>query len=88
MGFGELYEGLSSGPLDLARLNPADLRSREAAPPRQSPHREARTHTRLFDHLGHCHRLHRGPKSSRLCTVSQMITFASDAISLCYLKQR
>src|SRR5712691_4042995 len=30
-GFGELYEGLSSGPLDLARLDPADLRSREAA---------------------------------------------------------
>ena len=90
-GFGELYEGLSSGPLDLARLDPADLRSRKAAPPRQSPHREARTHARLFGHLGHCQlgqRLHRARKSSLFCTVSQMLTFASDAISHCYLKQR
>ena len=51
-GFGELYEGLSSGPLDLARLDPADLRSREAAPPRQPPHGEARAHARLFGQLG------------------------------------
>jgi hypothetical protein len=52
-GFGELYEGLGNGPLDLARLDPADLRSREAAPPRQPPHREARAHARLSRHLGH-----------------------------------
>ena len=52
---GELYQRLSNGPLDLARLDPADLRSREAAPPRQPPHREPRTHTRLSDHLGHRH---------------------------------
>ena len=54
-GLGELYEGLSNGPLDLARLDPADLRSREAAPPRQPPHRETRTHARLSSHLGHRH---------------------------------
>ena len=47
----ELHERLSSGPLNLARLDPADLRSREAAPPRQTPHREARTHARLLGHL-------------------------------------
>jgi hypothetical protein len=51
-GFGELYERLSNGPLDLARLDPADLRSREAAPPRQPPHREALAHARLFCQLG------------------------------------
>jgi hypothetical protein len=51
---GELYEGLGDRPLDLARLNPADLRSRKAAPPRQPPHREASTHARLSRHLGHC----------------------------------
>ena len=50
---GELYERLGNGPLDLARLDPADLRSREAAPPRQPPHREPRTHARLSRHLGH-----------------------------------
>jgi hypothetical protein len=50
---GELYEGLSNGPLDLPRLDPADLRSRKAAPARQPPHREARTHARLSRHLGH-----------------------------------
>jgi hypothetical protein len=50
--FGEPYEGLSSGPLYLARLDPADLRSREATPPRQPPHREARTQACLFGHLG------------------------------------
>jgi hypothetical protein len=50
---GELYERLGDGPLDLARLDPADLRSREAAPPRQPPHREARTHARISRHLGH-----------------------------------
>jgi hypothetical protein len=50
-GFGELYQGLSNGPLDLARLDPADLRSRETAPPRQPPNGEARTHTRRFGHL-------------------------------------
>jgi hypothetical protein len=62
-GFGELYEGLSSGPLDLARLDPADLRSRKAAPPRQPPHGEARAHARLFGHLGQrvFLVLHRGP---------------------------
>jgi hypothetical protein len=52
-GFGELYEGLGNGPLDLARLDPADLRSREAAPPRQPPHREPCTYARLSRHLGH-----------------------------------
>src|SRR6266545_4847653 len=64
----ELYERLGSGPLDLARLDPADLRSREAAPPRQPPHREARARARLFGHPGHGHLgqclfliLHRGP---------------------------
>ena len=41
-GFGELYEGFGNGPLDLARLDPADLRSREAAPPGQ-PGREMTT---------------------------------------------
>lgn len=35
---GELYEGLRSGSLDLASLDSADLRSRETAPPCQSPH--------------------------------------------------
>jgi hypothetical protein len=30
---GELHERLGDGPLDLTRLDPADLRSREAAPP-------------------------------------------------------
>ena len=63
-GLGELYQGLSNGPLDLARLDPADLRGREAAPPRQPPHGETRAHARLFDHLGHSQlgpRLHRGP---------------------------
>ena len=44
-GFRELYQGLSNGPLDLARLDPADLRSRDTAPPRQVPHREATTVT-------------------------------------------
>ena len=52
-GFGELYEGLGGGPLDLALLDPADLRSREAAPPCQSTHREARPHARLLGHLAH-----------------------------------
>ncbi len=63
-GLGELYERLSSGPLDLARLDPADLRRREAAPPRQPPHGETRAHARLSGHLGHSHLgqcLHRGP---------------------------
>ncbi|MGB2953870.1 MAG: hypothetical protein WBB74_10855 [Gaiellaceae bacterium] len=63
-GFGELYERLSSRPLDLARLDPADLRSRKAAPPRQPPHRKTRTHARLFGHRGHSHlgqRLHHRP---------------------------
>ena len=50
---GELYQGLGNGPDDLARLDPADLRSREAAPPRQPPHRQARTQARLSRHLGH-----------------------------------
>ena len=50
---GELDERLRSGPLDLARLDPADLRSRQAAPPRQPPHRQARTHARFSRHLGH-----------------------------------
>ena len=54
-GLRQLHERLSSGPLDLARLDPADLRSRKAAPPRQPPHRESRTHPRLSDHLGHRH---------------------------------
>jgi hypothetical protein len=60
---GELYERLGDGPLDLARLDPADLRSREAAPPRQPPHRQARTLARLSRHLGHrlCLVLHRDP---------------------------
>src|SRR6266540_2780211 len=60
---GELYERLGNGPLDLARLDPADLRSREAAPPRQPPHRKARTHARLSRHLGHSLHLvsHRDP---------------------------
>jgi hypothetical protein len=49
---GEFYEGLGNGALDLARLDPADLRSREAAPPCQPPHREAGTHARLSRHLG------------------------------------
>ena len=44
-GLGELYQGLSNGPLDLARLDPADLRGREAAPPRQ-PRMERRARTR------------------------------------------
>jgi len=58
---GELYEGLGHGPLHLARLDPADLRSRKAAPPRQPPHRETRTQARLSRHLGHrlCLVLHR-----------------------------
>ena len=51
-GFGEPHESLGSGPLDLARLDPADLRSREATPPRQPPHGEARAHACLFGHLG------------------------------------
>ena len=90
-GFGELYERLSNGPLDLARLDPADLRSREAAPPRQPPHRKTRAHARLFGHLGHSHlgqRLHQDPSLAALCTVGQTLTFASDANSYCYLKQR
>ena len=80
-GLGELNQRLSNGPLDLAGLDPADLRSREAAPPRQPPHREARTHARLFDHLGHRHLrqrlfliLHRDAKPSCLCTVRQMLS--------------
>jgi hypothetical protein len=87
---GELYEGLGNGPLDLARLDPADLRSREAAPPRQPPHREARTHARLSRHLGHRLHLvlHRSPKSSRFCTVGQIPVFASDAINYRYPKKR
>jgi hypothetical protein len=32
--------------------------------------------------------LHSQPKFSRLCTVGQMLMFASDAISFCYLKER
>jgi hypothetical protein len=62
-GLGEPYERLSSGPLDLARLDPADLRRREAAPPRQRSHGETRAHARLSGYLGHSHldqRLHRG----------------------------
>ena len=38
-GLRESYERLSTGAFDVARLDPADLRSREAAPPRQFPHR-------------------------------------------------
>ena len=38
-GLRESYKRLSNGSFDLARLDPADLRSREAAPPRQLPHR-------------------------------------------------
>jgi hypothetical protein len=38
-GLRESYERLSNGSFNLARLDPADLRSREAAPPRQFPHR-------------------------------------------------
>jgi hypothetical protein len=89
-GFGELYERLSNGPLDLARLDPADLRSREAASPRQPPHGEARAHARAFGQLGQrlFLVLHRGPSLARLCTVGQMLMFASDAISFCYLKKR
>jgi hypothetical protein len=62
-GFGEPYEGLSSGLLDLARLDPADLRSREAAPPCQPPHGEVPAQARLFGHLGQrlFLVLHRGP---------------------------
>jgi hypothetical protein len=80
---GELYERLGNGPLDLARLDPADLRSREAAPPRQRSHREARMQARLSRHLGHRLYLvfHHDPKSSRFCTVGQMPVFASDAIA-------
>src|SRR6266511_3790067 len=87
---GELYERLSNGPLDLTRLDPADLRSREAAPPRQPPHRKARTHARLSRHLGHSLHLvsHRDHKSSRFCTVGQIPVFASDAISHRYPKNR
>ena len=87
---GELYERLGNGPLDLARLDPADLRSREAAPPRQPPHRKTRTHARLFRHLGHRRYLvlHRDPKSSRFCTFGQMPVFASDAINDRYSKKR
>jgi hypothetical protein len=87
---GELYEGLGNGPLDLTRLDPADLRSREAAPPRQPPHRKARTHARLSRHLGHrlYPILHRNPKSSRVCTVGQMLTFATGAITYRYLTRR
>jgi hypothetical protein len=87
-GFGELYQRLSSGPLDLARLDPADLRSREAASPRQPPHRKAGAHARPPSHPGHRRYpvLHRGPKFSRFCTVGQTAMFASDAISSCYLK--
>ena len=45
-GLGELYQGLSNGPLDLARLlDPADLRGREAAR-RASPRMERRARTR------------------------------------------
>ena len=94
-GFSELYEGLSSGSLDLARLDPADLRSREAAPPCQPPHGEARALARRFGHLGHGHLgqrlfliLRHAPSLADWCTVSQMLLFASVAISLCYLKQR
>jgi hypothetical protein len=39
---GELHQRLGDGPLDLARLDPADLRGREAAPPRQPPAFELR----------------------------------------------
>src|SRR5947208_15681622 len=87
---GELYKGLGDGPLDLARLDPADLRSRKAAPPRQPPHREARTHARLSRHLGHRLYLvlHRDPKSSRFCTVGQIPAFASDAIIYRYSKKQ
>ena len=53
---GQPYQRLGNRPLDLARLDPAHLRRREAAPPRQPPHRKTRTHTRLSRHLGH--RLH------------------------------
>src|SRR6266540_3846339 len=72
------------------RLDRADLRSREAAPPRQPPHRKARTHARLSRHLGHSLHLvsHRDHKSSRFCTVGQIPVFASDAISHRYPKKR
>jgi hypothetical protein len=50
---GELYEGLGNGPLHLARLDPADLRSRKAASPRQPPHRETLTQARLSRQSGH-----------------------------------
>jgi hypothetical protein len=50
---GELYERFGNRPLDLARLDPADLRSREAAPPRQRSHGKTRTNARLSRHLGH-----------------------------------
>jgi len=52
---GKLYQRLSSGPLDLARLDPADLRSRQTAPPRQPPHRDTRPHARLPGQPGHRH---------------------------------
>ena len=52
---GKLYQRLSSGPLDLARLDPADLRSRQAAPPRQPSHRDTRPHARLPGQPGHSH---------------------------------
>ena len=87
---GELYERLGNGPLDLARLDPADLRSREAAPPRQPPHRKARMQTRLSRHLGHRLHLilHHDHKSSCFCTFGQRSVFASDAISYRYSKKR
>jgi hypothetical protein len=88
-GLGEPYEGLSSGPLDLARLDPADLRSREAAPPRQPPHGETRTHACLFGYLGQPTSLVlHSAKFSRLCTLGQILMFASDAIRFCYVKRR
>src|SRR5438876_12224974 len=49
---GQLDQRLGNGPLDLARLDPADLRGREAAPPRQPPHRESRAQARISRHLG------------------------------------
>ena len=50
-GLRESYERLGNRPVNLARLDPADLRSREATPPCQFPHRQARTHSRLSDDL-------------------------------------
>ena len=86
---GELHKGLGNGPLDLARLDPADLRSREAAPPRQRPHRQARTLARLSRHLGHRRYLvlHRDASLAASVPSVKYQMFASDAIGYRYSKK-